>query len=426
MQAPAPPHENERLHALYRYNILDTPVDDAFERITRLAVKPFDAPIVLITFIDHERQWFKSCYGLNIRSTSRQVSFCAHAILSDNVMVVPDVQKDERFADNPLVTGYPGIRFYAGAPLKTPQGYNLGTLCIIDTTPRAPLSIEEEETLADLAALVVDELELRDALNKAHREIKKRQEAEALLQETNLKLEMATRAKSIFLANTSHELRTPISAIIGFSELLSKEVVGSLNQRQSNYTGYIHDSGKHLLSLVNDTLDLSKIEAGKMELHLNEVHIPDLVRSAVPIIQERYRDDGVELEIELPQEMSPVLADERRLRQVIYNLLGNAIRFTPTGGVVRFVVKDDPSRVCFAIEDTGVGISAEDQKKLFQPFSQLNAAKGRGEGTGLGLALTKHLVELHNGRIEVESQIGKGSTFRFSIPRRERPSAYHD
>lgn len=418
MQTLAPPDEDERLHALYRYNILDTPVEPAFERITSLASKFFDIPIALTTLIDRDRQWFKSCHGLNIRSTSRQVSFCTHAILSDNVMVVPNAQKDERFADNPLVTGYPGIRFYAGAPLKTPEGHKLGTLCIIDTMPRAPLSAKEEETLADLAALVVDELELRDALNEARRETKKRQEGEALLQETNLKLEMATRAKSIFLANTSHELRTPISAIIGFSELLSKEVVGSLNQRQSDYTRYIYDSGNHLLALVNDTLDLSKIEAGKMELHLNEVHIPDLVRSAAPIIQERYRDGGVELKIELPQEMNPVFADERRLRQVLYNLLANAIRFTPSGGVVRIVVKDDPSRVCFAIEDMGVGIDAKDQIKLFQPFSQLDAAKGRGEGTGLGLAVTKHLVELHNGRIEVESQVGKGSTFRFSIPRR--------
>lgn len=414
MQAPIPANEDKRLLALHRYDILDTPVEDAFERITRLAAKIFQAPIALTTLVDRDRQWFKSCYGLDTQSTTRQISFCAHTILSESVMTVPDTYKDKRFADNPQVIGSPGFRFYAGAPLRTPDGYNLGTLCILDRIPRRQLNAEEEETLVDLAALVIDELELRNALSKAQREINRRKNAEVLLQETNLKLETADRAKSFFLSTTSHELRTPLGAIIGFSELLTKEAVGSLNQQQRNYAQYIFDSGNHLLSLVNDILDLSKIEAGKMKLYLELVDLTKFVRSAIPVLQEKFLEKGVSLKVKVPEIPYQVLADQRKLRQILYNLLANALKFTPPGGVVTISANSYPDYICLSIKDSGVGISAEEQLRLFQPFVQLNQDN---EGTGLGLAITKRLLELHNGSINVESSVGKGSTFRFQLPR---------
>src|SRR5919199_3380376 len=161
VRAALPHNEPERLRALRRYGILDTPPESAFDRITGLAARLFDVPIVLVTLVDEGRQWFKSCYGLDLRQTEREVSFCAHALLADEVLVVPDATRDPRFADNPLVLGPPDIRFYAGAPLKTPDGFTLGTLCIIDTAPRDGLDAGQAATLVDLAALVMDELELR-------------------------------------------------------------------------------------------------------------------------------------------------------------------------------------------------------------------------------------------------------------------------
>jgi PAS domain S-box-containing protein len=181
--APLPPDETERLETLRHYAILDTPPEQAFERITALAARLFQVPIALVTFVDEERQWFKSCHGLDTRQTDRGFSFCAHAIQDNKTMVVPDATRDPRFAASPLVTGPPGIRFYAGAPLKVAGGHNLGTLCILDTAPRASLSRAEQETLQDLAAIVVDEMELRLAAIRIREENDARRRIEETLRE---------------------------------------------------------------------------------------------------------------------------------------------------------------------------------------------------------------------------------------------------
>jgi signal transduction histidine kinase len=314
-------------------------------------------------------------------------------------MVVPDAALDERFADNPLVTGEPAIRFYAGAPLKTPEGHNLGTICVIDTRPRSLLSEAETRSLADLAALVVDELELRQSV---------------------LELEKVNQSKSSFLANTSHELRTPLTAILGFSELLEREAFGPLNEKQRQYARYIYDSGEHLLALINDILDLSKIEAGRLELKLKTVNLADLVRSTLPLIQEKAQSKGLTLEITAPDEVRVYQVDPMRIKQVFVNLLSNAIKFTPSGGLVQITVEDRSHEVCIKVCDTGVGIAEEDQERLFEAFSQVGEGKNQAEGTGLGLALSKQLVELHGGRVFVESKLGEGSTFGFTLLVRRR------
>jgi len=209
------PSEAKRLSALAQYRVLDTPQEEAFDRLTRLVARYLHAPIALVSLVDHDRQWFKSCYGWDERQTSRQVSFCTHALDSERAFVVPDATRDARFSENPLVTGPEHIRAYAGAPLRTREGFVLGTLCVLDREPRGFTDLEIE-TLEDLAEVVVDELELRRALLRG-RQTEER--ISAALQEAK----RASEAKARFLSSMSHELRTPLNAILGFTQLLELE-----------------------------------------------------------------------------------------------------------------------------------------------------------------------------------------------------------
>jgi signal transduction histidine kinase len=228
-------------------------------------------------------------------------------------------------------------------------------------------------------------------------------------------LEAASRHKSDFLATMSHELRTPLNAIIGFSEVLQEQMFGELNERQLAYVNDVLEAGKHLLSLINDVLDLAKIEAGHMELSLSEVAIPDVLRSAVSMHAERAGRRGVDLALETGLEEITVTADERRVRQVVFNLVSNAVKFTPAEGKVDISARADDGNVEVAVADTGPGIAAEDLEKIFEEFEQTSDGK-QVEGTGLGLPLSRRLVELHGGRLWAESEPGHGSTFRFTLP----------
>ena len=246
--------------------------------------------------------------------------------------------------------------------------------------------------------------------------VRQRRELRGLSRE----LEAASRHKSEFLANMSHELRTPLNAIIGFSEVLLERLFGDLNTKQADYLQDILSSGKHQLALVNDILDLSKVESGKLELDLVEVSIVDTIMSGITLVRERATKRGVSLETEIAVELPPIEADARKLKQVIVNLLTNAVKFTPAGGIVTARASTLNGEVVISVIDTGVGIASGDQARIFEEFEQTRHGKNE-EGTGLGLTLTKRLVELHGGRIWVESEVGIGSTFSFSLPvHRER------
>jgi signal transduction histidine kinase len=231
-------------------------------------------------------------------------------------------------------------------------------------------------------------------------------------------LEVASQHKSEFLANMSHELRTPLNAIIGFSELLAERLYGDLNEKQEEYLGDIHASGQHLLSLINDILDLSKIEAGRMELELTDFDLPTAVDNALTLIRERAGRRGIALHQAMDQQLGQIRGDERKIKQVLLNLLSNAIKFTPEGGRIEVRAKQVDRSVVVSVTDTGVGIAPEDQEAIFEEFRQVGTADKKVEGTGLGLALSRKLIELHGGRIWVESQMGEGSTFTFTIPQR--------
>ena len=230
-------------------------------------------------------------------------------------------------------------------------------------------------------------------------------------------VELANRHKSEFLANMSHELRTPLNAIIGFSEVLSQRMFGEVNEKQAEYLGDIQASGQHLLSLINDILDLSKIEAGKMELQPSRFSLDAALQSVVMMVRERAAGRGIELTSSVDPDTGVVDADERKIKQVVLNLLTNAVKFTPTGGRVELRAKRDGAGVVVSVADTGIGIAPADQARVFEEFTQARAGETREqEGTGLGLTLSRAFVELHGGRLSVESELGKGSTFTFTLP----------
>ena len=226
-------------------------------------------------------------------------------------------------------------------------------------------------------------------------------------------LEAASRHKSEFLANMSHELRTPLNAIIGFTEVLDEQMFGELNERQAEYVRDVLESGRHLLSLINDVLDLSKIEAGQMELYVSEVSLAETLRSGLTMEAERAKRGGVELALDLEREEVVVQADERKLRQVVVNLLSNAVKFTPPGGRVDVTARVADGNVEVAVADTGPGIAPSERELIFDEFQQ---ARGTRDGTGLGLPIARRFIELHGGRLWVETAPGSGSTFRFTLP----------
>jgi signal transduction histidine kinase len=231
-------------------------------------------------------------------------------------------------------------------------------------------------------------------------------------------LETASLHKSEFLANMSHELRTPLNAILGFSQVLRERLFGDINEKQEEYLDDILSSGNHLLSLINDVLDLSKVEAGQVELEAAPFSLREALESGVVMVRERATKDGVRIALSADLDVDTLEGDERRVRQVIFNLLSNAVKFTPAGGAVEVNAAQVDSEVRVSVADTGPGISSEDQERIFEEFQQTEVGVEQREGTGLGLALSKRLVELHGGRIWVESELGKGSTFVFTLPAR--------
>jgi len=230
-------------------------------------------------------------------------------------------------------------------------------------------------------------------------------------------LETVSRHKSDFLANMSHELRTPLNAIIGFSEVLQQQMFGELNEQQLGYVDDVLESGRHLLSLINDILDLSKVEAGRMELDLTDVSLPQALKSGLTMHGERATRGGISIELHVEPAEIVIRADERKLRQVVFNLLSNAVKFTPAGGHIDVSAHMSDGTVEVAVADTGTGIAPEDQELIFEEFQQVRGDPGsRQEGTGLGLPLSRKFIELHGGRLWVESSAGAGSTFRFTLP----------
>jgi PAS domain S-box-containing protein len=254
-------------------------------------------------------------------------------------------------------------------------------------------------------------------LHGTYRDITVRKQAEAALRQAKEAAEVANRAKSEFLANVSHELRTPLNAILGFSEVLLEQMFGPLNAKQEEYLRDILSSGKHLLSLINDLLDLTRIEAGKLELQQRALNLRYLLERSLVMVKDRAVAHNITLSLEVDDSLDTVFVDDQKVKQVLFNLLSNALKFTPAGGQVGIKARRVEGMVRIAVWDTGVGIAREDQQRIFEAFQQVGQGlTGKTEGTGLGLTLTQKFVELHGGTLWVESVPGCGSTFIFTLP----------
>lgn len=535
MPPPVPAREADRLKALRAYRIVDTPPDRQFDEITELATLIAGCPMAFVTFVDTDRVWLKSHLGIEAEELPREESFCSHAIVTPEVCIVTDAREDPRFADFPLVTGEPHLRFYTGVPLVTDAGHALGTLCVLDQTPRV-LSEPQIGGLRMLARQVMTLLELRrsvaerEAIGKALAESEAkyraivesgqgmicthdltgrllsvnssgaaalgylpeemvgrslaefmpeegqagmpeylagiaeqgiasgrllvktragetrvllyrnrmyhdpsgetyvlghglddtdRVRAEYALEEAKIAAEHANRAKGDFLATVSHEIRTPMNGILGMVGLLLDSPL-SADQRDCAET--VRSSAESLLTLLNEILDLSKIEAGKITLERVEFNPISVIEDVTDLLSVRASERNVTLLQRFdPAVPTLVAGDAGRLRQVVMNLVDNAIKFTHDGEVVVAAepagTEARPAIVRVSVTDSGIGIPAGKLDEIFGKFTQADATTTRRYGgTGLGLAIARELVQLMGGTVGVESEPGKGSRFWFTVP----------
>jgi signal transduction histidine kinase len=400
--AGIPANESERLQALRDLEILDTLAEEAFDRFTRIAAGLLGAPIALVSLVDEARQWFKSHHGLDATETPRDMAFCAYAVLNDDLLVVDDATKDPRFADNPLVTGAPDIRFYAGAPLRTRDNFAIGTLCVIDKQPRH-LEPGQAELLADLADAVVNQL----YLHKTTADLNKAQQAQARLH----------KAKTEFVSTVSHELRTPLTSIKGSLGLVQSGVFGELPEAFKPMIDIAYNNSDRLVRLINDLLDIEKMEAGKMDFHLAPVDLAALLRQSVAENAGYALTHNVSFKLVEPLASVKVTGDKDRLLQVMANLLSNAAKFSPPQGVIEVGLTRQDGMIRISITDHGPGIPENFQSKIFQKFSQADSSDaGHKGGTGLGLSICRAIVERHGGTIGFTTREGVGTSFHFGLP----------
>lgn len=419
-----PGSEKERVNNLLSYDILDSVEEDEYDHLTALVAELTHSPVALVSLIDKDRQWFKSCFGVSIKETPRNISFCAHTIHQSQMLIVEDMLKDERFKDNPLVTNEPHVRFYAGAPLINEEGFCLGTLCIVDFKAKTLTEVEKKH-LSSLAKQVMKLLELRKSnvvIKKDYDKIKLltsiHLEQKEKLEKALMAAEKATLMKSGFVANLSHEIRTPINGISGLLSLLEDS---NLNEEQEDYVKTIRNASSTLLYIINDVLDFSKIESGKLDIENINIDFDGEMHYVSKTIKSEAEKKNIGFNFSNHVKLNNYLkGDPYRLKQIIFNLSSNAIKFTNKGAVSLELggeEKDGKFILKGVFADSGIGMSQDQLDALFTPFTQADSSTTRRfGGTGLGLSIVKELVTLMNGTIEVISQIGVGTKFTFYVP----------
>ena len=395
-----PSDSTARIEALARYEILDTPPEEEFDDITRLVARICDAPIAVINFIDRDRQWFKSEIGLGLRQTSLEVSVCSQAILQPELFIVPDTLMDTRFADNPLVTGWPHLRFYAGAPLETSDGFRIGTLCVSDYRPRGLLDTQKE-ALRTLARQVMVLLELRRSAK--------------LIEQASRAVRPVDHEREEFLATLSHELRSPLAPVLMTSYALLLDDTLTKSQRADIET--IRANVELETKMIDDLLDHARMNSDTFTLRREPVDVHYLLERAEQIA----RGTGASMPIEkvLRATNTRVMGDSARLAQAFWNVLKNAIKFTPNNGCIAIITSNpQPESLRVRFIDTGIGIEPEMLPHLFS-----GNETGRREfaarfgGLGLGLSIAKEIVALHEGSIHASSAgRNKGATFTIDLP----------
>ena len=408
-----------RLAALAEYGIVDTPREQEYDAITRLIAHICEAPIALISFVEDGRQWFKSACNLDASETPLNMSICAHAVAGHGLLEIPDARLDPRTCTNPLVAGDPHICFYAGAPLRTPDGFTLGSLCVIDTKPRS-LTGPQRDALKTLGEHVVNLLELRRQLRLKEREISLRQKSELELLRARDAAEAASRAKDRFFATLSHELRTPLTPVLITAAAMADD--HSLPECTREIGRMIQRNVQHEVRLIDDLLEVSRIISNKLELSRQSFDLHATVDECISMCSPDAQAKRQKLSIDLRATRPYIIGDPARLKQVLCNLIRNAIRYTPEGGEIAIETLDVGSRVRVLVRDNGVGMEPAKIETMFEPFEQAVRSTGNTGGLGLGLAIAKGFVQAHGGTIRGASDgPGKGSTFTVELPASAAP-----
>lgn len=407
---PYPPHESQRLEDLYSYGILDTPSEGDFDQLSELASLICGCDMSLVSLVDRERVWFKAKKGIDFPESPRELSMCSHAIMTDEVLVINNPLSDERFFDLPGVTTEPNVRFYAGAPIRSSKGFNLGTVCVFDSTPKK-ITENQIKALHKLARQASVLLEFR----KKNDELKRIAEEQLKLKQL---AQIATRTQKQFLSTMSHEIRTPLNGVIGMTNVL---LMDDPAPHQMDYLNSLKFASETLLTVVNDVLDYNKITSESMVFEKVSFSLFSLLQEIAKTHAVAAQAKGISIELNTDLNVPEwVVGDSARLTQILNNLIGNAVKFTSKGGVkIKLQLVDTTMNTValkFEISDSGIGIEADQLGKIFDQFTQANAGINRNfGGTGLGLAITKKLLELQGSEIQVSSKIGEGTTFFFTL-----------
>jgi two-component system, sensor histidine kinase len=410
-----PPEEEARLAALQALEVLDSAPQAEFDALVKAASLVCEAPISLISLIDRHRQWFKANVGLpGVGETPREMAFCAHAILDDEVMVVPDATQDARFIDNPLVTGHPDIRFYAGMPLRLSNGHRVGTLCVIDQQARQ-LRPDQIDVLRCLAVAATNALESRQAM----RQWAAAQSTLADLQaeQTRREAQAATQqVKDAFFSRVSHEMRTPLNAVLGFAQLLQAKLKGR-DEDLVSYAHHIIGAGEHLTAMVEDLLDIRAAARGELTMKPQRVNVAQAMAGAAALLSAQALVQGIAVTTSAP-DCPPAWIDATRFKQVLLNLIANGIKYNRPGGqvTVQAQAQAQSAHIHITVQDNGLGMSEAQLAAVFQPFDRLGQERSRIEGVGLGLLISKRLVESMQGQLHINSTLGQGTLVTVTLP----------
>jgi signal transduction histidine kinase len=404
--AGLPPNEAERLMELFKYEILNTQYEEDYDEIAKLASSICQTPISTITLIDANQQWFKAKVGVDNSSGDRSTSFCAHAILQDEIMEVPDALLDDRFHDNPMVTDDPGIRFYAGYPLINENGFKLGTLCVIDKQPRT-LSIDQKRTLVVLGKQVIKLFELR--LKQRQTEAQKQ-----IIEDQKASLQEYATIQNKIISIIAHDVRGPIASVKTMIELAKN---GELSEEEQEHLLDLLD--KQLdgtLDMLTNVVDWGSMLTKKGKFVMAPVDISQLVKEKMmknmhPFLEQK----GNQLINEVPEGVL-IDTDENTIRFILRNLISNSNKFT-SNGTIRLSANKEDDRLIVTVTDTGCGMNAEMVQSLFNPLKrQSREGTHREKGSGLGLVLVKDFADALNISLDIHSEEGKGTRISLVIP----------
>lgn len=401
--------DNEaRVNALMDFGILDTEAEEEFNEIVEFASKICDKPVSLISLLDKNRQWFKAKVGLDVNETPIDIAFCKHALEVDHVFIVEDATKDDRFKNNPLVTGYPDIKFYAGTQLQTKDGYNVGTLCVIDNKP-GQLNEDQLEALQILGRQVMKQMELKRALRV------EKEYAKNILQQQE-ELQHLLLFKDKIFALLSHDLRGPIGSIKQMLVLLESDDI-SMEEFKSfvpTFNQQINDTS----TILDNLLSWSSKQSQLIPANKNAVLVEDLILEAIRVHRLDAEKKGIEILLESIASDLTLVVDKEAVIIVLRNLIKNSIKFCKPKDTITVSCKLINDALLFKVADIGVGFDKSIQEKLFNPLAHVTTYGTLNEkGTGLGLLICKNIVEQNGGKIWAEGIPNKGASFYFTIPR---------